>query len=124
MNLITKFEVYIEHFEAPAKWVKPEPAHLTVSQRTVTQWTEKDLMHYAACSDDRDPELIGSYDTIEEAAAAFMAHRKDCSTSRVNNRICFTYLYVEENRYDEEDGEWYDSMGTWYEYVEKLPEED
>lgn len=122
-----RYEVYIERFEAPAKWTNPDRVWLTEKQRTVTDWTEQDLMDFANCCDNRSQTRLGSFDTEEEAYDLFMATREKCVTQRYGNIIAFDYLYVEGEEYDESEEDFdvsniCQSFGNLYEYVAKIPE--
>lgn len=126
--MIARYEVYIEHVEAPAKWTNPDLVWLSRKQRTVTNWTEKELMDYANCGDhDRDQKRLGSFESEKDAYDLFMATREKCVTQRYGNHIAFDYLYVEGEEYDDAEEDFdvvniCQSFGNLYEYVAKIPE--
>lgn len=125
--MIARYEVYIEHFEAPAKWVNPDKAHLSMVQRTVTEWTEQDLMDFANCHPDRNQKRLGTFESEKDAYDLFMATREKCVTQRYGNHIAFDYLYVEGEEYDDSEDDFdvvniCQSFGNLYEYVAKIPE--
>lgn len=96
-----KYDVYEENFE-----FRTDLRHTSATAEQIWGWYQD--------ADNRDPQRIGSFDSIEEARAAlryihpYSAHQRGFAHWLVVGRLG----WIEENEYDE-DGEFDQSHRVW-----------
>jgi hypothetical protein len=95
--------------------------------RGAMNWSVNDMLNFESNRTSTYHELIGSFDTKEEAQQLFEEEKKTCSSyyqdGNVFKLVLFDYLALEENEYDE-DGDFVETLGIWDKYVEPIEEED
>ena len=105
---MTKWEVYRENGIEAKKGGK--------------EWSVQNMLDFRQGKDDFK-ELIGSFDTKEEAKALFESEKETCSSyyeeGYVFDLVLFDYISLEENEYDEDD-EFIENLGIWDEYITPL----
>lgn len=64
--------------------------------------------------DNQDPEVLESFDTIEEARKTLKNYKSSCEKVEGYHAAFYrvTEIYIEENVYDEDD-EWIDGGDVW-----------
>ncbi len=87
------------------------------------EWSVQNMLDFNNNRAEDFKELIGSFDTKEEAKALFESEKETCSSyyeeGYVFNLVLFDYISLEENEYDE-DGAFIGNLGIWDEYVAEI----
>lgn len=65
------------------------------------------------------PEILASFDTLEEARTAFEKAKESCMTRVYSGNLMEAdVLLIQENEYDDDDGELIGGGDCWNEYAE------
>ncbi len=99
MNTFTKYCVYNDHFEF----------------NSIKALSTKDISDMYWSGDNLCENLVGKYDTLEEAIEIFKKESASCFTHRNGKMIFGNIVFIEINEYDEEDDERV-CGGDWYDY--------
>ncbi len=87
------------------------------------EWSTQDMLDFESSRTATYHELIGSFDTKEEAVALFEEEKKTCRShyqdSLSHELVLFDYLSLEQTEYDE-DGELVQNLDVLDEYVAEI----